>query len=349
MGGQQNTRQSPPEASNAYGKFSLRTPQLPAKNSELKTNSSLRFMSLILAGSIGIDNIITPQDRQDGLLGGSVAYASLAASIFCKPVHLCGIIGHDFPQGHLDMLEARGVSLESLERSPGESFTWTGEYHEDMNTRDTLMVGINVLEHWQPKVSGSAASARIVVLANMSPDNQLKMLEQVPNAEFIAMDTMDLWISIANERLHDVLEKVDLLVINEGEAKIFAGTSNLVEAGRRLQEKGPKYVVVKRGEHGSFLFGNGPEEFFSCSAYPLSSVFDPTGAGDSFLGGMMGWLAAQGLSKPTFAQLKSAVAYGSVTASFTCEAFSTRRIQEVSLADVQHRLEELKTYTAFAA
>lgn len=306
-------------------------------------------MSLLIAGSIGIDNIITPHDKQEGLLGGSVAYASLAASIFSKDIHLCGVIGHDFPKAHLDLLESRGISLESLERNSGESFTWTGEYHDDMNTRDTLKVGINVLEHWQPQVSGVAADAKIVVLANMSPDNQIQTLDQAKNASFVAMDTMDLWISIANERLHDVLKRADLLVINDGEAKQFTQTSNLIVAGRRLQEKGPRYVVVKRGEHGSFLFGPNDGEFFACSAYPLSSVFDPTGAGDSFLGGLAGWLAANGKFQPTFDDLKTAIAYGSVTASFTCEEFSTRRIESVTLDDVKTRLQALQSYTSFTA
>ncbi len=306
-------------------------------------------MSLVISGSIGIDNIITPQEKQEGLLGGSVAYAALAASIFTKPVHLCGIVGHDFPKAHLELLTSRGIAIDSVEHSTGDSFTWTGEYFDDMNTRTTHKVGINVLEDWKPKLSAQAAAAKLVVLANMSPDNQIQTLEQCHGAEFVAADTMDLWIRIANERLHEMLKKIDLLVINDGEAKEFTGTTNLVEAGHRLQAKGPNYVVVKRGEHGSYLFGNGPTEFFSCSAYPLPNVFDPTGAGDSFLGGMVGWLASKGKSKPSFNDLKTAVAYGSVTASFTCEAFSTQRLERVTSKDVEGRLEELRGYTAFGA
>lgn len=306
-------------------------------------------MSLLIAGTVAIDNVITPTEKQEGLLGGSAAYAALAASIFCKPVHLAGIIGHDFPKPHLDLLTGRGINLDNVERSAGESFTWTGEYFADMNTRTTHKVGINVLEHWQPKVSEATASAiKIAVLANMSPDNQLQTLEQCPSAEFVVADTMDLWINIANERLHDVLKKIDLLVINDGEAKEFAATTNLIEAGRKLQAKGPKFVIVKRGEHGSYLFGEGAQDFFACSAYPLPSVFDPTGAGDSFLGGLAGWLAANGKTKPTFDDLKTAVVHGSVVASYTCEAFSTRRLQDVDAADVAGRLAELRGYTAFA-
>jgi cytidine kinase len=173
-------------------------------------------------------------------------------------------------------------------------------------------------------------------------------VEQLNGVDFIAADTMDLWIEIAHERLHDVLKKIDLLVINEGEAKEFAGTGNLVVAGRRLQAKGPRFVVVKRGEHGSFLFGEKKEDFFACSAYPLHEVFDPTGAGDSFLGGMAGWLAANGKSKPTFADLKTAVVHGSVTASYTCEAFSTLRLQDVTKSDVAARIGELRSFTDFS-
>lgn len=305
-------------------------------------------MSIVIAGTVAIDNVITPHDKKENLLGGSASYAALAASVFSRPVHLVGVIGHDFPKDHLDLLEGRGITLDGVERNAGESFTWTGEYFNDMNTRTTHKVGINVLEHWKPVVKGAGVDAKIAVLANMSPDNQMQMLEQCGKADFIAADTMDLWIEIAHERLHDVLKKVDLLVINEGEAKEFAGTGNLVVAGRKLQAKGPRFVVVKRGEHGSFLFGEKNEDFFACSAYPLHSVFDPTGAGDSFLGGMAGWLAANGKSKPTFEDLKTAVVHGSVTASYTCEAFSTLRLQDVTKADVAARIAELRSFTAFA-
>ena len=305
-------------------------------------------MSILIAGTIALDNVKTPHDSKDNLLGGSASYAALAASVFCKPVHLVGVIGHDFPKAHLDLLESRGVVLDGVERSAGESFTWTGEYFTDMNTRTTHKVAVNVLETWRPVVPAKAAeSARVAVLANMSPDNQMTALEQCTGADFIAADTMDLWIGIANERLHDVLKRVDLLVINDSEAKEFAGTTNLVEAGRRLQEKGPRFVVVKRGEHGSFLFGEGPDDFFACSAFPLHEVHDPTGAGDSFLGGMAGWLAANGRSKPSFADLRTAVVQGSVVASYTCEAFSTHKLQDVTSDDVRRRIDTLRHYTTF--
>jgi len=297
-------------------------------------------MSVIIAGTVALDNVKTPQDAQENLLGGSASYAALAASIFTPNVHLVGIIGHDFPQAHLDLLSSKGISLDGLERSSGASFTWSGEYHDDMNSRTTHNVAINVLETWTPNLPPAAAAAKIAVLANMSPDNQLQTLEQCSGADLI---------SIANERLHEVLKKIDLLVINDGEAKEFAGTTNLVEAGRRLQAKGPRFVIVKRGEHGSFLFGENSDDFFACSAYPLDSVFDPTGAGDSFLGGLSGWLSANGKTKPSFADLKTAVVHGSVTASYTCEAFSTHKLQTVTKEDVAARLTQLKGYTDFVA
>lgn len=304
-------------------------------------------MSVVITGTVALDHVKTPQAYQENLLGGSASYASLAAAVFANPVHLVGVIGKDFPAEHLAMLKERGVSIEGIEHTDGDSFTWSGEYHDDMNQRTTHKVGLNVLESWVPKLSGAAAEAKIAVLANMSPDNQLQTLVQCQGATFVAADTMDLWIEIANERLHEVMKKIDLLVINESEAKEFAGTTNLVEAGRKLQAKGPKFVVVKRGEHGSFLFGEKEQDFFACSAYPLSSVFDPTGAGDSFLGGMAGWLSANGKTVPTFEDLKEAVVHGSVLASYTCEAFSTHRLQKVSAEDVAARISELRGYTAF--
>jgi sugar/nucleoside kinase (ribokinase family) len=305
-------------------------------------------MSVVIAGSVALDHVKTPQDEQKNLLGGSASYAALAACVFVKPVHLVGIIGHDFPPQHLEMLSSHGVDIKGLERSSGASFTWSGEYHEDMNSRTTHNVAVNVLENWAVKIHAEAQRSKIAVAANMHPENQMQMIDQCGQVDFIAADTMDLWISIANERLHDVLKRIDLLVINDGEAKEFAGTSNLVEAGRRLLGKGPRFVIVKRGEHGSYLFGESREHFFSCSAYPLQSVFDPTGAGDSFLGGLVGWLAANGKTKPTFDELKSAVVHGSVVASFTCEAFSTHKLQTVTPLDVAQRIAELKLYTQFA-
>jgi sugar/nucleoside kinase (ribokinase family) len=250
--------------------------------------------------------------------------------------------------------------LEGVERSEGDSFTWSGEYLENLNERVTHRVGLNVLENWQVKVPTPVAGARVVVLANMSPDNQLQMLEQSTNpGRFVIADTMDLWIGIANERLHEVLGKIDLFVINEGEAREFTGTANLVEAGRILLGKGPRFVVIKLGEFGAMLFSaNGqamgesdsvpcPETFFRCAAFPLRGIVDPTGAGDSFLGGLAGYLAARAGGDFSFENIRQAVAHGSVVASFTCEEFSTRRLEGIGKAEVEERLEAFRKMTAW--
>ena len=308
--------------------------------------------SLAVGGTIAIDNVKTPEAEAENLLGGSAAYAALAASFFTKPVDLIGIIGHDFPKEHLDMLEGRGISLHGVERSENESFTWTGEYHTNMNERTTHRVGLNVLESWQVKVPEASRDAGIVVLANMSPDNQLEMLGQMRNeSAFVIADTMDLWISIANERLHDVLPKLDLFVLNEGEARDLAGTTNLVRAGRMLLDKGPRYVCVKLGEFGAMLFGqaNGGEKqaFFRSTAYPLEAVADPTGAGDTFLGAIAGYLAAQGGGPYDFGMLRQAVIQGSILASFTCEAFSTRRLEALTGEELSDRIEYFRETTSW--
>lgn len=300
---------------------------------------------VIIGGTVAIDHVKTPSAEAANLLGGSASYAAIAASYFTRPVHLVGIIGKDFPPQHLALLESRGVTLTGLERSAGDSFSWSGEYHENMNDRTTRQVDINVLENWVVKVPEAIAGTPVVVLANMSPDNQLQMLEQCRAARrFVVADTMDLWISIANERLQEVLKRIDLLVINESEARDFMGTSNLVAAGRRLLATGPRFVVIKLGEFGAMLFSaaaaDGPltaDNFFRCGAFPLHEVADPTGAGDSFLGALAGCLAATGRAEFTFEDIRRAVVEGSVVASFTCEAFSTRRLQEITRADIDAR------------
>jgi len=305
-------------------------------------------MSLLVAGTVAIDHIKTPSATAEDLLGGSAAYAALAASFFIRPVHLVGIVGHDFPQEHLAMLEERGIGLGGVEHSAGESFTWSGEYLDDMNRRETHRVGLNVLENWAPQVPDEARSSEVVILANMSPDNQLAVLEQCPSARFVVADTMDLWIEIAHERLLEVMKRIDLLVINETEAREFSGENNLIVAGGKLQDMGPRYVVIKLGEHGAFLFGDDEDHFFSCAAYPLPVVNDPTGAGDSFLGSLAGRLIELGAVPPSFEQLKGAVAYGAVVASFTCEAFSTRFLEETTRSDIDARLARFRDYVAFA-
>jgi sugar/nucleoside kinase (ribokinase family) len=302
--------------------------------------------AVIIGGTIAIDHVKTPNAEASNLLGGSASYASIAASYYTSPVHLVGIIGKDFPKEHVELFNSKGITLEGVERSSGDSFSWSGEYHENMNDRTTHQVDINVLEGWSVKVPESIAGAPIVVLANMSPDNQLQMLDACKGAKFVVADTMDLWISIANERLHDVLKRIDLLVINESEARDFIGTSNLILAGRKLIEKGPRNVVIKLGEFGAILFSsNGSEtpRLFRCTAFPLTEVADPTGAGDSFLGALAGYLASTGKNEFSFDDIRRAVVEGSVVASFTCEAFSTRRLQELTKTDIEEREAFLKS------
>lgn len=318
---------------------------------------------VLIGGSIAIDHIKTPVAEGKNLLGGSASFTGFAASYFTSPVHLVGIIGKDFPQEHLDLFASKGIATDGLERSEGDTFSWTGSYHENMNTRDTLAVAINVLEDWTPKVPAHAASAPIVVLANMHPLNQLQMIEQLTAEKpFIAADTMDLWITIANDDLHKVLQKIDLLVINESEAREFCETSNLIVAGQRLLEKGPRHVIIKLGEFGAILFSNEKHltnppllgshlpslpgvALFRCAAFPLTEVADPTGAGDSFLGALAGHLASTGKTEFSFDDLRRAIAYGSVVASFTCEAFSANRLAHLSRREIDSRLNLLKNLT----
>ncbi len=303
-------------------------------------------MSVIVGGTIAIDNVKTPTAEATQLLGGSASYASLSASFYSKDVRLVGIIGHDYPQQHLDMLEQHNISLAGVERSQKESFTWSGEYMENMNDRETHAVALNVLEDWTVKIPASIADSEIIVLANMSPDNQLQMLAgcSAPS-RFVIADTMDLWIDIAKERLHEVLQQIDLLVLNDSEAKILAGTSNIIEAGEILRAKGPRYVIIKLGEFGATLFGP-DDQIFRCPAWPLRELKDPTGAGDSFLGAMAGYLDGQ--SEITFSDLRQGVVKGTIAASFTCEAFSTQRLQNTTPSELEERQAKLFEMTQWS-
>ncbi len=299
-------------------------------------------LPVLVGGSIAIDNVKTPSAEANNLLGGSASYASLAASYFTDPVHLVGVIGNDYPPEHLAMLQQHGVTLDGVDRSEGDSFTWSGEYFQNMNDRTTHHVAVNVLEDWKVSLGKDLAACPVVVLANMAPGNQLEMLEQctAPN-RFVLADTMDLWIEIARDSLEEVMTKIDLLLINETEAREYTGTTNLVQAGALLRAKGPRYVVIKLGEFGSVLFG--PPEMnhglFRCGAFPLHEVADPTGAGDTFLGALAGYLASLGSTDYSFSQIRDGVIRGTVMASFTCENFSTRRIENLGEGDLLRRLE----------
>lgn len=302
-------------------------------------------MSVLISGSIALDHVKTPHDEHENLLGGSASYAAIAASFF-SPVNLVGIVGHDFPQPHIDLFKSRSVDLGGVEFSTGGTFRWSGEYFDDMNTRETRDVALNVLEAWQPAIPESFKSSRIVLLANAHPENQHSVLDQVGEGPvFTIADTMDLWITIARDRLLDLLKRVDLLVINDSEARQLMESTNLIEAGRRLCEMGPKYVIIKKGEHGALLFG--AHRFFASPAYPLHQVYDPTGAGDSFVGSIAGYLCALGRDQFAFEDLCNAVARGTIIAGYTCESFSTHRLEKLGRDEFDTRLAEFRGYTRF--
>lgn len=303
-------------------------------------------MPVLVAGTVALDSIETPTARKSDLLGGSASYAALAAS-FGAPVQLCSIVGTDFPEQHLDFFRGKGIDTSCLQVEEGRTFRWSGRYFDDMNNRETLSVSIDVLEKFQPKLDAAARKASVVLLANMSPENQLSVLRQAdPEAYFIA-DSMDLWINIAREALLEVLRQVDLFVINEGEAKLFAETGNLITAGHRLRRLGPRQVVIKKGEHGAMLFGEG--HFFSTTAFPLREVADPTGAGDTFAGGIAGYLCGLNRRKDalTFVDINRAIIQGTVLASFACEEFSMDRLARLTPQEADERREQFRTYTAF--
>lgn len=300
-------------------------------------------MNVLVAGTVALDNVKTPSAYREDLMGGSAAYAAIAASFF-SPVRLVSIVGKDFPEQHIETLKARDICTDGIEVSDGESFRWSGEYHEDMNDRTTHSVAINVLEAFDPKLPDHYLDSAVIVLGNMSPKNQLDVIGQVADESYIIADTMDIWIQAAHAELIEVLSKVDLLVLNDSEAKLFMETNNIIVAGKKLLGMGPKHVVIKTGEHGALLFGN--EEFFRCGAYPLEVVEDPTGAGDCFLGGFAGHLASLKRA-PEFADLRRACIHGTVMASFNCQSFSTERLSALTEADINGRFEEVKGFTHF--
>lgn len=304
-------------------------------------------MSVLVAGTVALDSIQTPTSSRTDLLGGSASYAALSAAFGGQTVDLCSVVGTDFPQQHMDLLHAKGVRTDCVQIEEGKTFRWSGRYFDDMNERETLSVSLDVLEKFQPKLNDAAKEAKVVLLANMSPENQLSVLDQANPYAFFIADSMDLWINIARENLLKVLARVDLFVINEGEAKLFTGTNNLITAGHRIRAMGPKQVVVKKGEHGAMLFGEG--HFFTATAYPLEDLVDPTGAGDTFAGGAAGHLAGLNKSKDeiTFVDMNRAIVHGSVMASFTCQAFSIDRLAALEQADVNDRAQLFRSYCAF--
>jgi len=304
-------------------------------------------MSVLVSGSVAIDNVKTQSVEKENLLGGSASYAAIAASFF-GPTGMVGVVGHDFPEKHLNLLKSRNINLDSVEFSDGETFRWSGEYMEDMNERETLEVALNVLESWKPKVARTQIEkTRINLLANAHPENQHAVVDQLKDGpSFTIADTMDLWIQISRSELESLLKRIDLLVLNDSEAKLIMDTPNIVLAGKKLLEMGPRYVIIKKGEHGAMLLGK--SNFFLCPAFPLELVFDPTGAGDSFIGGFAGYLASLKKEEFSFDDLGNAIVRGTILASFTCESFSTHKLQELSKDEFENRLNQYRDYCDFS-
>ncbi|HAO73054.1 MAG: sugar kinase [Planctomycetes bacterium] len=300
-------------------------------------------MPLLVVGSVAFDCVETPTDRRDDVLGGSAVFFSYAASFF-SPVRMIGAVGEDWPAEHTSMLENKGIDTSGLQVIPGgKTFRWRGRYLPNMNDRETIEVHLNVLDEFQPKLGASHQDCRFLFLGNASPAVQLNVLEQAKNAELIVADTMDLWINIQRDELGELLTKIDGLVLNDAEAKLLAEDENLVRAGHAIRAMGPKFVVIKKGEHGAMFFSE--HETYVMPAFPTENVLDPTGAGDSFAGGMMGHLAALGRFDPQ--ALKEALAYGTVTASFTVEDFSLDRLEKLDRSMVDQRFKEYRQMLSF--
>lgn len=294
---------------------------------------------ILVVGSLAYDSIQTPSGRADRALGGSANYFSLAASLFSK-VRVVGVVGEDYDQKDYELLNARGVDLAGLSRVPGKTFHWAGSYEGDMNEAKTLATELNVFEHFNPQLPEHFKDSSFVFLANIAPELQLQVLEQVKGPKFVGMDTMNFWISSKKEALINVLKKVNLVLINEGEAKMLTGAANAISAAPLITAMGPDAVVIKRGEYGFAMYSKS-EGYFILPAMPIPTVVDPTGAGDTFAGGFFGYIAAQ-KSAPTIASLKQACIMGSMMASHTIQDFSVKALAKVTLSDLDKRLAEYK-------
>lgn len=293
-------------------------------------------MSLLTVGSVAFDAIETPFGKTDKIVGGAATYISLAAAMYQKSQKIVAVVGDDFPQETINELQQRGVDTEGLQIKQGEkSFFWSGKYHHDMNVRDTLITELNVLENFDPIIPESYQGVEYLMLGNLTPKVQTTVIERLTKRpKFIAMDTMNFWMDIALDDLKETLQLVDMLIINDEEARQLSKVSSLVTAARIIREMGPKYLIIKKGEHGALLFHG--DKVFVAPALPLEEVFDPTGAGDSFAGGFMGYLSQT--DDISFENMKRALIAGSATASFCVEKFGTQRLEEINQNDLQNRI-----------
>ncbi len=300
---------------------------------------------LLVVGTVAFDAIETPFGKTDKILGGAATFIGLAASQFHVDASIVSIVGGDFPQEYLDLLSNKGIDVSGVEIvKEGKTFFWSGRYHNDMNSRDTLVTELNVLENFNPIVPENYKDAEVVMLGNLHPVTQLSVIEQMEvKPKLVILDTMNFWMDNALDDLHKVIKKIDVITINDEEARQLTGEYSLVVAARKIHDMGPKYVVIKKGEHGALLF-NGDNVFYA-PALPLEEVFDPTGAGDTFAGGFAGYIAKTG--DTSFENMKKAVIYGSTLASFCVEKFGTRRMKTLSSNEVHKRLQQFKALTQF--
>jgi sugar/nucleoside kinase (ribokinase family) len=302
-------------------------------------------MSLIVVGSMAFDAIETPFGKSDKIIGGAATYIAWSASNFTKPIKQISVVGYDFPKKEMAELEARGVTMEGVQVKKDEkSFFWSGRYHMDMNTRDTLDTQLNVLANFQPVVPASYQDCEFLMLGNLAPAVQLSVIEQLKiRPKLVVMDTMNFWMEIALDDLKKVLQKVDVLLVNDSEARELSHEFSLVKAAKKIMTMGPKFLIIKKGEHGALLF-NADQVFFA-PALPLEDVFDPTGAGDTFAGGFIGHIART--KDISFENMKTAIIIGSVMASYCVEKFGTERLKEIKKEDIDKRLIQFRELVNF--
>lgn len=295
-------------------------------------------MSLMIVGTMAFDALETPFGKVDRIIGGSATYAAWAASFFTQPIYQVSIVGGDFPEEEMNALKERGVAMEGVEIVPDEkSFFWSGRYHMDMNTRDSLVTDLNVLARFDPKLPDSYQNCDYVMLGNLAPAVQMSVLDQLKERpKLVIMDTMNFWMDIAMDDLRKVLARVDLLMVNDSEARQLSGEYSLVKAAKKIQAMGPKYIIIKKGEHGALLFYN--DQIFSAPALPLEDVFDPTGAGDTFAGGFIGYLSR--VNDVSFETMKAGIIAGSAMASYCVEKFGPVRLKEINADDIRVRVNE---------
>jgi len=300
-------------------------------------------MSLVVVGSVAFDSVETPFGKCERMLGGSASHFSISASFFTD-VRVVGVVGGDFGAEEDAVFARHNIDTSDLERIPdGQTFRWFGKYEYDLNVARTLDTHLNVFAGFQPKLSDASKKARLVFLGNIQPELQYGVRKQVPNAELVALDTMNLWIDTTREALQRAIEAVDLIIVNDAEARQLTEEPNLIKAARKILSWGPQTLIVKRGEYGAAMFTK--KEYFAIPAYPLESVFDPTGAGDTFAGGLMGYLASQ--ESLDEAALRRAMIFGSVMASFNVEEFGTERVQRLTQEEINHRFRDFKRFTHF--